>query len=191
VLTRGVRPLIGVALVGLTACGSGNGPTSPTPAAVVLSVQSEGTISHSAVYGGGQTTFSRSGQTLFAKTGGGGGARGFTIATLDVSAAQLLSPATNYDTYGDASRKVALAAFLDALPDGQIGLIGVADDAGFQQSAGTSTLIAALQKRGCTKVREYGYRDSYACIFLTGETTPKAEGFSESAAVTIQWTVNK
>ena len=194
-----MRLLIGTVLLFCAiACGGGDEtgttptsptPTSPTATPITFSVRAEGTINNWTEWGGGATTLAKNGQAFFSKTGGAGGARGFTVATANATTGDVLSAGTNFDTWQYANQKDALVRYLDSIANGTLVLVGVADDAGFQSTSGTAAVIAALEKRGCTRIREYGFRDSYAVIFIAGETTPKAEAFSTTASVSIQYAV--
>jgi hypothetical protein len=169
-----------------SACGEKNGSTGPNPLGPVFAVQSLGTIDHDTVIGGGSISFRRDGTDFHVRTGGAGGGRGFTVMTLNPANGAVLQT-LNFDTWASEDQKTALINHLNGIPTGTLILVGVADDAGLTSNA--QAVIAALESLGSRRVREYGYRDSWAMIVVKGEAGPKAENFSGIQAVTVQYTL--
>jgi hypothetical protein len=173
-----------------TAFAPGAVPGAPT---VVLEAVSAGGAS------GSFAELRRDGIPFYYRTGGGGGGRGFNVATLD-SATGAVVDVRNFDTWGTRSSGTAMDAMiahLDALPAGALVMVAVGDEAGLNEFDSCTILpyawveagLAALEALGATQIRGYCYRASWSLVAVKGEGTARAEQLGATAQVVAKATV--
>ncbi|MCP3962331.1 MAG: DUF11 domain-containing protein [bacterium] len=151
----------------------------------------------------GVARFYRCGTELYERLGGGGGGRGFNVLSVDPATGDEISPPQNFDTYGTRSQcaandpsaaMYALVDHLDAVPDGTLVMISVADEAGLNQDDSCAAFsdstcyqeaLAALEALGSTRIRDYCFRDSWAQIAVKGEGRAVAEGLATGDLVSL------
>jgi hypothetical protein len=137
---------------------------------------------------GAQADFRRDGWTFYQRFGGGGGGRGFNIAVADPATGEIADAGQNFDTWGGgATAKQTMIDYINAIPDGRLIMLAVADEAGITLSgsqtctmrtdATTIGLVQLLESLGSTRIREYCWRGSWAMIAIKGTGTALAEDY--------------
>jgi hypothetical protein len=143
-------------------------------------------ISRGANLCGPQADFRRDGWTFYQRFGGGGGGRGFNVATADPDTGAIIDPGRNFDTWGGgAPAKDALVAYLAAIPNGQLVMLAVADEAGLnieparacemRTDAATVAVVGAIRALGSALIGSYCWRSSWAMVVIKGLGPPLAE----------------
>ncbi len=153
----------------------------------------------------GSASFFKDGERVYLQSGGAGGGRGFNVATIDLKTGQPVKPVQNFDTWGDPAfgcessrwntprqNMHKMLDFLGGLPNQTLVLIAVGDEAGLQQRCPwMNTAIETLQALGSERIKEYGYRDSWAMISTIGPQGGQrlAEDWGQGSPVSIEATV--
>lgn len=133
--------------------------------------------------------------------------RGFNIAVIDPATGQLQQAIRNFDTWNASHGEMTDAfcqmnAFLDAVPDGMLLLLSIADEAGLNQDFSPAvfcnprpdascvndsrTRLAAL---GSQQIAQYCYRDSWAMATIKGTGVALDEARSGSGEVDVEATL--
>lgn len=168
---------------------------TPPPPTIMLKLVSEG----SSVPGwpdGGFVEFSRDGCGCFAE-GGGGGARGFNVVVIDSVTGSVIGPCHNFDTWATRHTGAAMNSmmeFINAIPDGQVVAIAVADDAGLNVDNACDRYayswvengLLLLESLGSTRIRNYCFRDSWAMIAIKGTGQSCGEGLGKEVLATVE-----
>jgi uncharacterized protein (TIGR03437 family) len=124
--------------------------------------------------------FSEPVSQLYVRRGGGGGGRGFNVASIDPTTGEA-TDIRNFDTWGraDAAQR-ELVAHLRAVPSGTLLLIATADEAGLTNanscqkrvSQDVATTIRVLEELGSRRIGQYCFRSSW--LMITTKGTPRA-----------------
>ncbi len=145
-----------------------------------VQVESRGVHAQEYVYQQGVARFWKDGTLFYAKTGGGGGGRGFNVAVLDQSSGAFIDQGSNFDTWATRSTGAAMTAlvnYLNSIPAGRVILISVADEASLNTDlscnrlpfAWVETGLQTLEGLGATQIRSYCFQDSWALIAVKGQ----------------------
>lgn len=129
-----------------------------------LRIESAGTHAISA-YAYGYSSIRVGTNVVAFGTGGGGMYRGWAVATLDPSFPDPVANVRLFDPWGNESEAQALADYLDSLPARTLVLLAVCDEAGLNNwdtcdlrpTAPVQSLLAALDRLGSRKIRNYCY----------------------------------
>ena len=148
-------------------------------------------ISRGANLCGAQADFRRDGWTFYQRFGGGGGGRGFNIATADPGTGTIIDAGRNFDTWGGgAAAKNALVSYIGTIPNGRLVMLAVADEAGLnpepalacvrRTDAATVALVAALEALGSALIGDYCWRGSWAMVVIKGSGAALAEDYQRT-----------
>ncbi|MDX1981258.1 MAG: DUF4082 domain-containing protein [Bryobacteraceae bacterium] len=141
--------------------------------------------------------FTQDGVTLFEKTGGGGGGRGFNVAAIEAATGRVLEPGRNFDTWltrNTGEAMTAMVNYIDSLPNNTLLLIAVADEAGLNPdrscvpfaSAWTGRGLQTLEALGSREIRNYCFWDSWAMAAVKGEGVARAEQLRKVTDASVQ-----
>lgn len=161
---------------------------APSPSTALLGARSRGAnISNSVA------AFSRDCIVFYSAGGGGHGGRGFNLAVIDEPTGELLQPVQNFDTWGTDMAKRALVDQLNALSDGTLFMLAVADEAGITYTSCSPRADAlsqevrhTLTELGSTMIQNYCWRSSWAMIARKGDGVALAEGLARESEVSVK-----
>lgn len=167
------------------------------PSTVTFRALSRGGTAQEYPYQLGVARFFRNGQLFYQATGGGGGGRGFNVATINPATGQLTEPVQNFDTWFTRETGTAMNAlvnYLNGLLNGTLVMIAVADDAGLtldnsctlRSSTWAANGIQVLEALGSRQIRSYCFRNSWAFIVVKGEGRARDEGLASGIEVSVQ-----
>ena len=91
------------------------------------------------------------------------GTRGHHLVSLNAVTGEIET--RSFDTFGSQQEADALAAYVGALPDGSVVLVGIADEGSANM---TENAYRALESLGSALTRQVGHRDSWALVGWKG-----------------------
>ncbi|MBI3267954.1 MAG: DUF4082 domain-containing protein [Planctomycetes bacterium] len=169
-------------------------PVLPRPA-VSYEARSAGLRSQEYAWQQGFIRLLVGGALVYGRTGGGGGARGFTVFRISAETGEL-QETRHFDTWGVFGMRDALVDYLESLPVGTPLLIGVGDEAGLTYSGSRDSefindpsvdrLLRALESLGSAQIRGYRYWSSWAMSCVKGEGRARMEGLSPDQPVSVR-----
>ncbi|MGH9277298.1 MAG: interleukin-like EMT inducer domain-containing protein [Acidimicrobiales bacterium] len=130
----------------------------------------------------GIARFFKSAALMHEQNGGAGGGRGIQVAVIDTATGRLTGPVRIFDTWEGRATGVewnTLADYLEAIPNGRLVMLAVADEAGITDyigdgctelpTPGVQRGLQVLEALGSTRIRDYCYGDSWAMVTVKGQ----------------------
>lgn len=178
-------------------------PNYQPPHSITYRAMSRGFTAQEYTFQNGVCRFFKDGRLIHQVIGGAGGGRGFNVAVIDSCTSELKYPIQNFDTYIDSTRMIAMTNFLNSLSNGDLVLIGVADEAGLKNPSCMSfeypwqeSFYLALESLGSIRIRQYCFRDSWSLSAIKGSPQTAQEQLmttseaNASLALPIQTTIS-
>jgi hypothetical protein len=147
----------------------------------------------------GVVWFFRDGAKLYSKQGCSTTGRGMHVAVFDPATGDLQQPIAHFDTWTSRENFCSMNTLLDAVPNGMLILIGVADEAGLTQFPPNDCVVSThtcrtqfvqrVMAMGSTKVGQYCYQGSWAFAAVKGEGVAREENVSTNGEVSARTTL--